>query len=80
MQKLLIERIAMTMLRIELMDAEALKQGRPIRVRQSRDYLAWVNSIRLLLQNLGIDGSAPKPTTNLADFDFNIEPQHEAAA
>lgn len=79
-QKLLIERIAMTMLRIELMDAEALKRGRPIRVRQSRDYLAWTNSIRLMLQHLGFEGRTPKPSTSFTEFDFDIEPPSGVAA
>jgi hypothetical protein len=61
-QMLMIERIAMTLLRIELMDREALESDTPgvITERQSRDYLAWVNTVGRLLRSLGLDG-APEP-------------------
>lgn len=51
-QKFMIERIAMTMLRIELMDTRALKD-RDIGERQARDYLAWNNTVSRMLFRLG---------------------------
>jgi hypothetical protein len=45
-QSLMIDRIAMTLLRIELMDRDALRSDTPgvITERQARDYLAWVTT------------------------------------
>lgn len=45
-QKVLIERAARLTLYIELMDAEALEAG-TMTERNSRQYLAWVNALRL---------------------------------
>ena len=49
-QTLMIDRIAMTLLRIELMDRDALESDTPgvLTERQSRDYLAWVNTAGLV--------------------------------
>jgi hypothetical protein len=56
-QKLMIERICMTLLRIELMDRDALNSDTPgeITERQARDYLAWVNTAGRLLRTLGVE-------------------------
>jgi hypothetical protein len=64
-QKLMIDRIAMTLLRIELMDREALDSDTPgvITERQSRDYLAWVNTAGRLLRTMGLEGAAGRPLT-----------------
>ena len=48
-QKALIERAARLTLYIELMDAEALVAG-TMSERNSRQYLAWVNALRLCLR------------------------------
>ena len=62
-QKLMIERIAMTLLRIELMDRDALKSDTPgeITERQSHDYLAWVNTVGRLLRTLGLEPASARP-------------------
>ena len=61
-QTLMIDRIAMTLLRIELMDRDALRSDTPgvITERQARDYLAWVNTAGRLLRSLGLEGVAPQ--------------------
>jgi hypothetical protein len=58
-QSLIIDRIGMTLLRIELMDQEALESDTPgvITERQSRDYLAWVNTAGRLLRSLGLEAT-----------------------
>ena len=58
-QRALIERAARLTLYIELMDSEAIKSG-TMTERNSRQYLAWVNSLRLTLRELGIEEAAPK--------------------
>jgi hypothetical protein len=62
-QLLMIDRIAMTLLRIELMDRDCLRSDTPgeLTERQSRDYLAWVNTAGRLLRSLGLDGPASAP-------------------
>ena len=52
-QRLLIERIAMTLLRIELMDLSALRDG-TLAERQAREYLAWNNTVARMLRSLGL--------------------------
>jgi hypothetical protein len=59
-QKALIERAARLTLYIELMDAEALKAGM-MSERDSRQYLAWVNALRLCLREIGVK-AAPSET------------------
>jgi hypothetical protein len=61
-QKLMIERICMTLLRIELMDRDALNSDTPgeISERQARDYLAWVNTAGRLLRTLGVEPAASR--------------------
>ena len=56
-QKALIERAARLTLYIELMDAEALVVG-TMTERNSRQYLAWVNALRLCLRELGVREAA----------------------
>jgi hypothetical protein len=48
-QKALIERAARLTLYVELMDAQALVEG-TMTERNSRQYLAWVNALRLCLR------------------------------
>jgi len=64
-QKMMIERIAMIMLRIELMDGRALKKG-DMTERDAREYLAWNNTVTRMLRQLGLKGAPPSPRT-LAD-------------
>jgi hypothetical protein len=59
-QKALIERAARLTLYIELMDSEALEAGTMIE-RNSRQYLALVNALRLALREIGIDEAKPVP-------------------
>ena len=58
-QRALIERAARLTLYIELMDAEALKVG-TMSERNSRQYLAWVNALRLCLREIATSSSAPQ--------------------
>jgi hypothetical protein len=58
-QKALIERAARLTLYIELMDAEALVVG-TMSERNSRQYLAWVNALRLCLREIGLDEAKPE--------------------
>ena len=53
----MIERAARLTLYIELMDAEALVVG-TMTERNSRQYLAWVNALRLCLRELGVREAA----------------------
>jgi hypothetical protein len=66
-QKVLIERAARLTLYIELMDAEALKAG-TMTERNSRQYLAWVNALRLCLRELGVKASASEKPPSLDDI------------
>jgi hypothetical protein len=52
-EKMLIERASRLNLFIELMDRQALEDG-TMSERNSRQYLAWVNALRLCLRELGI--------------------------
>jgi hypothetical protein len=65
-QRTLIERAARLSLYIELMDKEALAAG-TMSERNSRQYLAWNNSLRLCLRELGIR-AAPPPAPTLDDI------------
>ena len=58
-QKALIERAARLTLYIELMESEALKAG-TMSERNSRQYLAWVNALRLCLREIATSSSAPQ--------------------
>jgi hypothetical protein len=52
-QKALIERAARLTLYVEMMDARALAAG-TMSERDSRQYLAWSNALRLCLRDLGV--------------------------
>ena len=70
-QKLIIERIAMALLRIELMDKMALNSHTPgeITERQSHDYLAWVNTAGRLMERLDrLKHADKREPTNLQDY------------
>jgi hypothetical protein len=64
-QRTLIERAARLMLYIEVMDRETLETG-TMSERASRQYLAWSNSLRLTLRDLGVKSA---PAENLPDLD-----------
>jgi hypothetical protein len=66
-QKALIERAARLTLYVELMDAEALVAG-TMTERNSRQYLAWVNALRLCLHDIGLDEAKPAKTSDLGDY------------
>ena len=64
-QRTLIERAARLMLYIEVMDRETLETG-TMSERASRQYLAWSNSLRLTLRDLGLQAA---PSEKLPDLD-----------
>jgi hypothetical protein len=64
-QRALIERAARLMLYIEVMDRETLETG-TMSERASRQYLAWSNSLRLTLRDLGVRAA---PAEKLPDLD-----------
>jgi hypothetical protein len=66
-QKALIERAARLTLYIELMDAEALVVG-TMTERNSRQYLAWVNALRLCLREIGLDEAKPEKPVSLDQY------------
>jgi hypothetical protein len=66
-QKALIERAARLTLYIELMDAEALKAG-TMSERNSRQYLAWVNALRLCLREIGVKAAPSESLPSLDDI------------
>ena len=66
-QKALIERAARLTLYIELMDAEALVVG-TMSERNSRQYLAWVNALRLCLREIGLDEAKPEKPVSLDQY------------
>jgi hypothetical protein len=74
-QKALIERAARLTLYIELMDAEALKAG-TMTERNSRQYLAWVNALRLCLREIGVKAA---PQDKALDLDAIIARNKGAA-
>jgi hypothetical protein len=64
-QRVLIERASRLMVYLELMDAQALEDG-TMSERNSRSYLAWSNSLRLTLRDLGVKAA---PSEKLPDLD-----------
>ncbi len=74
-QKALIERAARLTLYIELMDREALAAG-TMSERNSRQYLAWVNALRLCLREIGVEEAKPDKPASLA----SIVARHKASA
>jgi hypothetical protein len=52
---------------IELMDAEALEAG-TMSERNSRQYLAWSNALRLCLREIGVDEAKPAKPPSLSDY------------
>jgi hypothetical protein len=66
-QRALIERAARLMFYLELMDREALATG-TMTERNSRQYLAWVNALRLCLREIGIDEAKPATAPSLDQY------------
>ena len=65
-QKTLIERAARLMLYLEIMDRETLEAG-TMSERNSRQYLAWTNSLRLTLRELGLKAAPAEKLPDLRD-------------
>jgi hypothetical protein len=66
-QRVLIERASRLMVYIETMDAQALEDG-TMSERNSRSYLAWTNSLRLTLRDLGVRASPAEKLPDLHDI------------
>ncbi|WP_429820286.1 hypothetical protein [Ensifer sp. B1-9] len=67
-QKALIERAAWLSLHCALMDAKLLEGEGPLSERDSREYLAWSNSLTRCLRSLGMGEAPTKPRRSLADI------------
>jgi hypothetical protein len=65
-QRALIERAARLSLYIEAMDRDSMESG-TMTERNSRQYLAWSNSLRLALRELGVR-AAVAPPPSLKDY------------
>ncbi len=63
-QRVLIDRAAMLTLQIAMMDARQASCG--LSPRDSREYLAWTNTLTRLMRQLGMKGLAERPRS-LAD-------------
>jgi hypothetical protein len=66
-QRILIERAARLQLYISLMDQQAARDG-TLSERNSREYLAWVNSLRLTLREIGLKPQAAAKPLGLDDI------------
>jgi hypothetical protein len=66
-QKILIERASRLMLYIAMMDRQASRDG-TLSERNSREYLAWVNSLRLTLREIGLKPAAAAKAPSLGDY------------
>jgi hypothetical protein len=66
-QRVLIERASRLMVYIETMDAQALEDG-TMSERNSRSYLAWTNSLRLTLRDLGVKAAPSEKLPDLHDI------------
>ncbi|MEK1928492.1 MAG: hypothetical protein AAAC47_01670 [Pararhizobium sp.] len=67
-QKALIDRAAWLQLHVSLMDAKTLEDGGPLSERDSRQYLAWSNSLTRIMRDLGADQPKNKPKRSLQDL------------
>jgi hypothetical protein len=66
-QRTLIERAARLQLYLEVMDRETLEAG-TMSERNSRQYLAWSNSLRLTLRELGVKAAPVEKLPDLHDI------------
>jgi hypothetical protein len=78
-QRALIERAARLMLYIEVMDRETLETG-TMSERVSRQYLAWSNSRRLTLRDLGVRASPDVAPPDLDGYLSRGDAQPKGAA
>jgi hypothetical protein len=62
-QKAMIERAAMLTLHLGLMDEKTLSAGGTMTEHDSRQYLAWSNSLTRALSLIGFDGTPAKVPT-----------------
>jgi hypothetical protein len=67
-QRVLIERGARLMLYLEMMDAKAFEAAGTLTERDSRQYLAWVNALRLCLRELGLKAAPAERLPDLHDI------------
>jgi hypothetical protein len=69
-QRALIERAAWLTLHVALMDAKLMEEGEGAThsERDSRQYLAWSNSLTRIMKQLGTDKVPAKPRKSLADL------------
>ena len=65
-QKIMIDRSAILLLRLEIMDREALG-GAVMSDHDQRAFLGWSNSLARMLRHLGLKGAAGKAPT-LVDY------------
>ena len=63
LQARLIDRIARLELYLAKMDERANANGGTLSERDSRQYLAWCNSIRLAMRDLGLERRGPRTPT-----------------
>jgi hypothetical protein len=66
-QRTLIERAARLQLYIAMMDAETSETG-TMTERNSRQYLAWCNALRLCLRELGIAAASVQKPPDLSEI------------
>ena len=66
-QQELIRRCARLALHLELQD-EKLLSGETPSDHASRQYLAWVNALRLCLREIGVDEAKPAKPPSLGDY------------
>jgi hypothetical protein len=80
MQRMIVEQCIVLSLRIHLMNREFLKQGE-MTEHNSRDYIAWVDALSRLLQQLGINGAAsPEPAADAPTPSSEVPPDCGANA
>ena len=61
-QRMMIDRVAVMMLRMELLDKEAMN-GTPMADHDQRAYLGWANSVSRMLRHLGLKALPARPLT-----------------
>jgi hypothetical protein len=67
-QRIVIERACRLQLYLEVMDRETLATG-TMTERNSKQYLAWCNALRLCMRELGMKGrAAPASSDGLAEY------------
>lgn len=79
-QKALIERAAWLTLHVSLMDQKLMEQGdgATLSERDSRQYLAWSNSLTRTIRQLGVTDGGAKPKRKLSDLIADHEAEQAA--